>query len=111
MNDFVTPKDRRNHPRRSVIWLGTLRVGEFSFPCRVLDLSLAGARIRLSLPLKKDASVILCISRCGDLPAKVAWHQNDTLGLDFTLPPRELSLLLGESAVKTLGLDQATQRG
>lgn len=111
MNDAVIVKDRRRHPRRSVIWLGTLKVGEFDFPCRVLDLSLTGARIRLSLPLKKGASVILSISRCGDLPAHIAWHKEDKIGLDFTLPPEEISVLLGESAVKTLGLDQKEARG
>lgn len=109
MTDAFPPKDRRNHPRRSVIWLGTLKVGEFSFPCRVLDLSLTGARIRLALPLKNGTVVTLSISRCGDLPAEIAWYEEDTLGLTFSLPPRELAQLLGESAVRTLGLDQIAQ--
>ncbi|GEQ97011.1 hypothetical protein JCM17844_06480 [Iodidimonas gelatinilytica] len=105
MNNGDTGKERRNHPRRSVIWMGTLKVGEFSFSCRVLDLSLAGARIRLALPLKRGAPVTLTISRCGDLPAEICWHKDDRLGLNFILPPQEVRQLLGDHAVATLGLD------
>ncbi len=111
MTDAAMPKDRRNHPRRSVIWLGTLKVGKFSFPCRVLNLSLGGARIHLALPLKEGAGVTLSIPRCHDLPAKVVWSKGDVLRLNFILSPQEVSVLLGEAAVKTLGLDRMAQGG
>ncbi|GAK34250.1 MULTISPECIES: PilZ domain-containing protein [Iodidimonas] len=105
MAEEITTKDRRTHPRRSVIWMGTLKVGDFSFSCRVLDLSLAGARIKLALPLKRNAAVTLSITRCGDLPAEISWHKDDRLGLNFTIPAAEVRRLLGPSAVSSLGLD------
>lgn len=107
MADQISAKERRRHPRRSVIWMGSLKVGEWSFPCRVLELSLCGARIRLSLPLKRGAEVVLSVPRCGDLPAEVSWHKEDKMGLTFSLSADQVRMRLGPSAVATLGLDHA----
>lgn len=99
--------ERRRHPRRAVIWMGSLRVGEWTFACRVLDLSLTGARIRLALPLKRGAEVTLSVPRCGDIPAEVAWHKDDKLGINFSISAGAVRDRLGEAAAHSLGLDLA----
>lgn len=109
MNRPAEKEERRRAPRRPVIWYGKLLVGDHRFDCRILDISLTGARLQLELPLKRGAEVRLSIPRCEDLPAAVSFHREDRLGLSFTIPPDEIASRIGDSAARTLGLDRGRE--
>jgi len=111
MKDGIVTRERRKHCRRSVIWSAQLAVGEYTFDCGLLNISLSGARLRLDLPLKRGAHGLLTIAGVWRVPAKVAWCSDSQVGLRFRLPPDEVRLRLGEGAVERLGLDQAARAG
>ncbi len=98
-------RERRTARRRPVIWRGTLAVGGFRFECRIIDISLTGARLRLDLPLKRGAEAMLTTPHGESLPAVVSYHKQGLLAVSFTLTPEEVCARLGEHAAHTLGLD------
>lgn len=106
MNKPEVSDERRRAPRRPVLWNGKLLVGKHRFDCRILDISLTGARLQIDLPLKRGAEVGLSIPRCEELPAAVSFQRDDRLGLSFTIPPDEVADKVGEAAAHTLGLDR-----
>lgn len=95
--------DRRRHPRRSVLWPAVLETGRHRFDCHILNLSLSGARIRLDLPLRDGAAVTLHVLGRGEIPALVVWCGEDSLGLDFGLPPAQVRAMFRDT-LETLGL-------
>ncbi|MFQ5346894.1 MAG: PilZ domain-containing protein [Rhodothalassiaceae bacterium] len=106
-----TASERRTSRRRPVIWRGTLSVGSFRFECRINDISLTGARLRLDLPLKRGAEVMLTTPHGESLPAVVAYHKDQTLAVSFTVTPEEMCHRLGERASHILGLDAELVEG
>ncbi|MAU40253.1 MAG: hypothetical protein CMF31_01395 [Kordiimonas sp.] len=73
----------RQYKRRTVVWSGTLFVGQYSFKTTVYDISLGGARIKMDLPLEVGAHVRLKIRDKTKLAAEVAWHADGFLGVSF----------------------------
>jgi len=110
MRDGETASERRGYARRHVIWHCELAVGEYVFDCGLLNISLSGGRIRLELPLKRGAEVLLTLKKLGPVPARVTWHREDQIGLKFGISPEEVRRRLGNSAVKSLGLDRPTRK-
>lgn len=98
--------DARGHRRRSVLWPAKLKVGRHDFKCQIWNMSLGGARVRLDLPIKEGASVMLVIAGRGEIPAKVRWFRNDTAGLSFAISADEIRLLFLDS-LQSLGLEPA----
>ena len=100
--DEVPVEDRRQHPRRAVLWVGELGLGGATFDCQVWNVSLSGAKLRASLPLGPGTPVDLTLPRFGVLPANVVWRSGNELGLAFS-STEEVRAALGET-VGRLGL-------
>jgi len=98
--------ERRQHPRRPVLWRARLEAGAYSFDCGVFNMSLSGARLRLALPLKRGAEVTVLISQFWLIPARVVWHKDDQVGIKFEISPEQIRTLLGEERVERLQLAQ-----
>lgn len=75
--------ERRVLGRRRLLWPGRMKYGDFSFDCRIFDLSLGGAKVELDLPLKRGTLVTLQIPDVGILIAKVAWARDGQMALAF----------------------------
>lgn len=77
--------DRRGHGRKPANILATLKCGGQMFSCHVVELSEAGARIRLAI---ESATVSgparLIAAEIGDKEAEVVWQKGDLAGLRFT---------------------------
>ena len=77
--------DRRGHGRKPVNILATLKCGGQMFSCHVVELSEAGARIRLAI---ESAAVSgparLIAAEIGDKEAEVVWQDGSLAGLRFT---------------------------
>ncbi len=67
-------------------------------------MSLGGARIKIDLPIKDGAEVILTIAGRGDLPAQVCWSKGDLAGLKFHMSAEEVRVLFMDR-LQSLGLD------
>lgn len=96
-------KNRRQWPRRPLLWQATLQCGHYEFDCWIYDLSLSGARIRFGLPLANDCAVVLDINNVGPISGRIAWSRSGLTGVEFILPPQNIRKLLGKRA-KLLGL-------
>lgn len=100
--------DARAYRRRSVLWPAKLIVGQHDFNCQVWNLSLGGARIKIDLPIKDKASVMLAIAGRGSIPATVSWCKDGKVGLAFDLPPEEVRVLFLDRA-DSLGFESFTK--
>lgn len=72
----------------------TLRVGDQSFVCRLEDISLGGARLRLDAGATVGSRVELHHASVGRLTGRIAWRSDTALGIAFDLPERELERAL-----------------
>ncbi len=113
-------QEKRRHHRQRVLWNARLCIGDpedgagdggYELACRVLNMSLSGARIQISLPLRDGAEVTLRLPRYGDLPARVAWYRDGYLGLAFRIDESDVLRLIGRDAVERLRLDRAAAPG
>lgn len=95
--------ERRILSRRRLLWLGRMKYGEYSFDCRVFDLSLGGAKVELDLPLKRGTLVTLQIPEVGIMVAKVAWSRDGKMALAFSEGTAAIRKKLAAKAAK-LGL-------
>lgn len=88
-------EEQRAFPRRKVILRGRLNISEFEFQCDLLNISLAGAMIKLGLPLEAGAPVEIEVRDNEPLQAAVAWSSDDRMGIRFTSDPGTVRAVLG----------------
>lgn len=77
--------DRRGYGRKPANLLATLKCSGDMFSCHIVELSEAGARIRLA----KDTAVVsgagrLIAPELGDKATEIVWQNGDLVGLRFT---------------------------
>jgi hypothetical protein len=90
-----TNKEQRKHPRTAVLWSGRLHAGAKGANCRVLNISAAGAKVRLLEPLPPAPVVSLRIERFGEFPGDVIWREDDFLGIKFRDDPEDITQIFG----------------
>jgi hypothetical protein len=92
--------DRRRSVRRA-LKLGAV-AGEGAEPVTILDLSLTGALLEMSVPMLVGASFEVELPQAGTIEASVIWNSGEYYGCQFDLPisPAALSaaLLQAEAA-------------
>jgi hypothetical protein len=76
----------RRSKRQAIHWPTTLVEGDLRRGCTILDVSLIGARLRLTAPPRPHARIMLIDDRVGALEANVMWCKGDQAGVEF-LPP------------------------
>lgn len=90
--------DRRGYGRKPVNYLATLECGGQMHSCHIVELSEAGARIRLAL---ETAAVSgpgrLIAPEIGDKAAEVVWQKGDLAGVRFTAVKQRAT---GESNIR-----------
>jgi hypothetical protein len=88
----------RAHNRKPVLWSARAETGAGAVACIALDLSLGGAKLRLSAPLAAEQIVTLVIERIGSLRAQVMWCAREgaihSCGIRFTDPPELIARML-----------------
>ena len=77
--------DRRGYGRKPANVLATLNCSGDMFSCHVVEISEAGARVKLS----KETAVVagagrLIAPQLGDKETEVVWQNGDLVGLRFT---------------------------
>lgn len=94
--------------RRKVLWNGELTCGGFDFDCKVFDISLRGAQIKLALPLAPGAELTLALEKVGKVPCRVAWQRDGRLGLLFLCDGNFIRRALGAKVID-LGLSEPVE--
>ncbi len=84
------PKERRRYRRKPVLWSGRIETPRRVVPCMVVEVSLAGAKLRLLEPVDDLDLVTLVLEQFGKFASKVAWRTGIELGLRFLLSRTEI---------------------
>lgn len=85
----------RQFARQHVLLKAVLDTGAYEFECVAYDLSLAGVRVKLDLPLKTECEVWLAVKGCPHIPATVVWTRDGYVGLEFAMPSGQVANALG----------------
>jgi len=81
--------ERRRAGRTALHLNATLRDGARKAPARVIDMSVHGCRIACSTMVADDNWVLLGIEGLEAKRARVAWHCEEFIGLEFETPLSE----------------------
>jgi len=83
--------EKRDEPRKRLVWAATL-VGEAgSFPCTILDVTRNGAKLQLSAPILSRLPIELVIESLGSLGVDVVWQLDDMMGVRFRAAPDQVA--------------------
>jgi hypothetical protein len=82
---LATEKGRtyRAHPRYETFYPGEFSIGDQSVDCVVLNISVGGAKLRVSEPIGDASQVRLRIDRVGDIAGRLVWRDGTTMGIAF----------------------------
>ncbi len=94
MSDTASPIDLQKHPRHQTLCSGKCYVGERGVDCQVLDISVGGAKVRLSEPVEPETQIRLKIENVGEFSGRVAWRNGATLGIEFHEELSELARIV-----------------
>lgn len=92
--DGEDDRDRRSFPRKRVMLAANLDVNGAQFACRILDMSLVGARLQVDEDLPNEELMQLVTTRFGLLPIEVMWRVSDQVGVQYLEPPGTINMIL-----------------
>lgn len=96
-------RSRREAPRSLTSYDTSLRLAASRSPCRIIDISSSGARLRLYQDLAPETSIQLALPAKGLVDAHIVWANGHEAGCRFDCP-------LDEPTVARLQAT-ATERG
>jgi PilZ domain len=84
--------DNRKFERIAVLWSGTLICEGRDIDCLIVNVSPAGAMIRVENPeLPSNKAVVLRSPRFGELSGDITWRKDKELGVEFSDSEEEVS--------------------
>lgn len=98
----ATTGGRRRSPRAPVSLDARIGMGGMGRAlCKVVDVSIHGARLQTYTALKKDGTIWLTLPEIGQVAADVKWADDYTAGCQFRAPlePAALERLLARGGV------------
>ncbi len=99
--------DRRRHPRRAVVWRGSVSIAGRRLACWVRNVAPGGMLAEIELPLAAGALVTVELPKLRPLPAVIAWSSGVFHGLSFVEPAPQVIQAFGARAT-ALGFTEAT---
>jgi hypothetical protein len=100
--DSEGPSGARDAGRVQVLWNGFLHAGERSSACRILNVSLSGAKAHVSNPSDIPSPVTLKIDRFGEFYCEIEWREGDYLGLRFLADTETIAETIGQAVPQIL---------
>jgi hypothetical protein len=92
----VAMVERRKHRRRPVVWRGKLEAPNTrGAACAILNLSLGGAKLSSAATVAIGDCVKLTIDRFGTLAARVVWHEDGHMGVQFLEEEATVAAMFG----------------
>ena len=84
----MSEQEKRRDDRMPVLWHGTLITeDDQSYPCQVVDVSLAGTLIACDAPIEMGDELLLTIEGLGEFASVVKWQGSKQLGLMIIAGP------------------------
>ncbi len=90
MSEPERPVERQRHPRRLVLYPGTVRCGDSVGDCEVVDLSATGAKVRLEEEFECTSPITLSFD-IGEFEGEVVWQNEEFVGIKFDAKPNEVT--------------------
>ena len=82
-----TGEDNRVARRRPVLWKCRIPFKEFEYNGHLLNLSVTGAKIRVSLPFAEGYVGEIAVPRLAiKIKFKVVWNSGNAIGIEFSEP-------------------------
>ena len=78
-----TGADRRAHARTTVLWTGTMAIGDNEVQCTIHDISSGGALLDTNSAFKTNDRILLKVDGLGEVPGRVAWRDGNLVGVAF----------------------------
>jgi hypothetical protein len=94
--EFPSHLDERKFKRADTVIPGMLIFGNLKVRISVLDLSIAGAKIRTDAPIDAGRRISLAIDGFGSFPAEVVWRREGRIGIRFRDEPSVIAEALPE---------------
>jgi hypothetical protein len=104
--DSEGPSGARKAIRIQVLWNGSLHAGARSSACRILNVSLGGAKAHVSNPSEIPSPVTLKIDRFGEFACEVMWREGDHLGLRFLADHETIAETIGRAVPQILRVSE-----
>lgn len=83
--------DNREHGRRDVLVDARILYGEGWHDCRIVNISVGGAKLLIGHRLDPGAVVLLHIGNFGQFSGTVVWQHAEELGVKFTHDPADIA--------------------
>jgi hypothetical protein len=96
-------KNRRLAPRSPSAYDTNLRIATMRSPCRIIDISTGGARLRLYRDLAPETSIQIALPAKGLVDAHIVWANGHEAGCRFDRPLDEATVAMLQAT--------ATERG
>ncbi len=109
--DSEGPSGAREAIRVQILWNGSLHARERSSGCRILNVSLGGAKAHVSNPSDIPSPVTLMIDRFGEFTCEVVWREGDHLGLRFLADHETIAETIGRAVPQILRVSEGRQTG
>jgi len=100
LRTFENPKDRRRFTRNSVLWMGRIIAGDHVVDCKVLNISVGGAKVVVSDAFEHGEPVTLHIDRFGEFEGEIVWQSGKKRGIKFLEDPQIVAQKLGDALPK-----------
>ncbi|MFQ6017532.1 MAG: PilZ domain-containing protein [Kiloniellaceae bacterium] len=87
----------RETTRVLVLWSGRLYSGNKDVECRILNISMGGAKIHVTAASGFVSPVTLRIDRFGEFSCEIVWQDGEYMGLNFLDEPQKIGEIIGRS--------------
>ena len=90
----MTIDNKRRHERTAVTADASLWHDDSWSGCRIINISMGGAKLNIDLPLRAGHAVRLKIGSFGDFNGVVTWSGCQEVGIRFTQDPSEVAAMV-----------------
>ena len=81
----------REYARQTVLVEARIQDGDEWHDCRIVNISVGGAKLQISRQLTPNAAVLLHIDHFGQFSGTIVWQRTEELGVKFTHNPAEIA--------------------
>jgi hypothetical protein len=85
------PSNNREHERRDVLVEARIMDGAVWHNCRIINISVGGAKLRIAGRFHQGEMVRLQIASFGVFSGVVSWQRSEEIGVKFTHDPFEMA--------------------
>ena len=83
--------DKRKYERQTVLVEAKIQDGRAWHDCRIVNISVGGAKLRINRQFITGAAVLLHIGHFDQFSGTVVWQQTDEMGVKFTHDTTEIA--------------------